>query len=153
MRSDFTALCRSVLAQDLVGQRLVVDGLVRCSIALTQGGLRPLDPDAAPGWPFGRFETGLPISGLDAIDTARARPFYANVGLDQDGKPVTTGGRVLHLVGAGRTLAEARTNAYGATASVSFPGMRYRPDIGRLQPLPAVRTMASPAPDQVAGIT
>ncbi|MFE5792291.1 phosphoribosylamine--glycine ligase [Streptomyces sp. NPDC056503] len=130
VRSDFTALCEAVLAGTIGRQQLLTDELVRCSVALTQGCVDPLDPDAAPGWPFGRFETGQPISGLDEVDPGRARVFYANVALDADGRPVSSGGRVLHVVGAGADLASARAEAYAELAKISFPGMRHRADIG-----------------------
>lgn len=45
---------------------------------------------------------------------------------------VTNGGRVLNLVATADTLAEAVAKAYGAVGSVSFAGMHYRKDIGKL---------------------
>jgi len=125
VHSDFVALCRSVLAGDLAGQRLVTDDLVRCSVALTQGCLDPMDPGARPGWPFGEFAQGQPVSGLEDVDGA----FYANLRRDAAGTPVTCGGRVLHLVGTGHSYLEARESAYRQVRRVSFPGMCYRDDI------------------------
>ncbi|MFF4230635.1 phosphoribosylamine--glycine ligase [Streptomyces sp. NPDC001820] len=133
VHSDFTRLCRSVLAGTVARQTLVTDELVRCSVALTQGSLDTLDPDAAPGWPFGHFETGQPISGLASVDPLYARIFHANTALDERGRAVSSGGRVLHLVGTGATLDEARAHAYTQIERVSFPGMRYRTDIGELR--------------------
>ena len=130
VQSDFTALCRAVLAKELVRHELVTDGLVRCTVALTQGCLDPSDPDALPGWPFGEFATGQRVSGLGDVDPLRAKVFYANLRRGADGAPVTCGGRVAHVVGSGRTLAEARSNAYGEIGHITFPGMRYRSDIG-----------------------
>ncbi|MGW6686632.1 phosphoribosylamine--glycine ligase [Streptomyces sp. NPDC054961] len=136
VRSNFTELCDAVLARTVGRRQLVTDDLVRCTVALTQGSLDPLDADAAPGWPFGRFETGQPISGLADADPDLARVFYANVAQDAQGRPVSNGGRVLHVVGAGATLDEARARSYARIATISFPGMRYRADIGVLrQPL------------------
>lgn len=42
---------------------------------------------------------------------------------------VTTGGRVMHVVGMGDTVAEARDRAYVGAARVTFPGRFYRSDI------------------------
>ncbi|MEV6778444.1 phosphoribosylamine--glycine ligase [Streptomyces syringium] len=137
VHSDFTRLCRAVLQQDLRRQSLVTDGLVRCTVALTQGSIDLLDPQAAPGWPFGRYETGQPISGLDGSAEDRTRTFCANVAVDDEGRPVTNGGRVLHVVGAGATLAEARHAVYERIDQISFPGMRYRTDIGAALENPA----------------
>ncbi|MEU2055050.1 phosphoribosylamine--glycine ligase [Streptomyces bungoensis] len=129
VHSDFTELCRAVLRRDLGNSLLVTDGLVRCSVALTQGCVDPTDPAAAPGWPFGPFTTGQPVLGLARFPRDSARLFYANLRAGADGRPVTSGGRVLHVVGAGRTLTEARAQAYRRIGAISFPGMRHRTDI------------------------
>lgn len=42
---------------------------------------------------------------------------------------VTSGGRVLTIVGLGKTLPEAVDTAYQGVRSISFPGMYYRKDI------------------------
>lgn len=46
-----------------------------------------------------------------------------------DGRFVTAGGRVLHIVAQGDTPAQARERAYAAVAQVSWPGRTYRSDI------------------------
>jgi phosphoribosylamine--glycine ligase len=135
IRSDFGALCRAVLDRRLGEQTLEVDGLSRCSVALTQGCLDPVDPLALPGWPFGAFSAGQPVRGLDtapAADAAGTVLYFANLGLDEAGLPVTTGGRVLHVVGSGESPDAARDAAYRRIEDVSFPGMRYRTDIGAI---------------------
>ncbi|WP_180929099.1 diaminobutyrate--2-oxoglutarate transaminase [Streptomyces sp. AJS327] len=142
VRSDFGELCHAVLDGELDRFRLDTDGRVRCSVALTQGGLGDAADGDAPGWPFGRFETGQPVRGLDAVDQGRARLFHANIAPGAGGDPVTTGGRVLHAVGSGDTLAEARAAAYGQIGRISFPGMRYRADIG--EPPSAPTSWAEP---------
>ena len=131
VRSDFTRLCRAVLAGRLDRERLETDGLARCSVALTQGCLDPDDPAALPGWPFGPFAAGQTVRGLHTVDPREATVFYANLRRDGAGLPVTTGGRVLHVVGAGSTAGEARVRAYRQAARISFPGKRLRADIGR----------------------
>ena len=45
------------------------------------------------------------------------------------GQLVANGGRVLNVVGAGDTLAEARTLAYEALDQIEFPGAQFRTDI------------------------
>ncbi|WP_431782129.1 phosphoribosylamine--glycine ligase [Streptomyces chumphonensis] len=141
VHSNFTRLCRAVLDQDVASHPLVTDGLVRCSVALTQGCLDLADPATAPGWPFGAFETGQPVTEhtTDAPDASQV--FYANVRAGEGGSTVSSGGRVLHVVGTGITLADARSAAYARVGRISFPGMRYRSDIG------AVFETAAPAPD------
>lgn len=131
IRSDFTELCRAILDGRLAEEQLETDGLARCSVALVQGSVVPAPPGAAPaGWPFGPYTTGQPVSGLDRVDSGEALVFCANVRRDPQGVPVSTGGRVLHVVGAGVTLDQARERAYGQIERIAFPGMRYRTDIG-----------------------
>lgn len=65
---NFTELCRAVLAQDLAGRGLSIDGLSRCSVALTQS-----------DWPTGTVATGQRIYGLHAVDPSVATLFYANL--------------------------------------------------------------------------
>ncbi|MCZ7462270.1 phosphoribosylamine--glycine ligase [Streptomyces sp. WMMC940] len=130
VRSDFLQLCRAVLARRLGRHRLDTDGLARCSVALVQGCLDPEDPGALVGWPFGPFATGQAVLGMDRVDPEEAVVFCANVRRDGSGTPRTTGGRVLHVVGAGHTLEQARRRAYGQIERIAFAGMRFRTDIG-----------------------
>jgi phosphoribosylamine--glycine ligase len=44
---------------------------------------------------------------------------------------LTSGGRVLNVVGRGRTFAEAIARAYAGAAEIYFDGMQFRRDIGR----------------------
>lgn len=52
---------------------------------------------------------------------------------EQDGAWVTSGGRVLNMVGTASTLAQARNRAYEALGAVSFDGMVFRKDIGEIR--------------------
>lgn len=132
--TPFVDLCRAVLARRVGEHQVDVDGLRRCSVALTQGGLDPADPHAPPGWPFGRFVTGQPVRGLTAAAAApQAQLFYGHLQLGPQREPVTAGGRVLHAVGRGETLDDAREAAYRAVERVTFPGRRYRHDIGAVR--------------------
>jgi phosphoribosylamine--glycine ligase len=49
----------------------------------------------------------------------------------RDGKVVTNGGRVLGVTALGKTLKEARANAYEATEWVDFKNKYMRHDIGK----------------------
>lgn len=134
LTTSFVDMCRDVLARRVGPHRVDFDGLHRCSVALTQGRVDPADPQAPPGWPFGDFVTGQPVTGLAAAAAAPdAQPFYGHLQLDADGEPITAGGRVLHVVGRGETLDDARDAAYRAAEHVRFPGRRYRQDIGTIR--------------------
>jgi phosphoribosylamine--glycine ligase len=57
--------------------------------------------------------------------------FFAGVANSEKKGLVTDGGRVLHVVGRGKTLKEARDIAYGEIGKIHFEGIRYRRDIGK----------------------
>lgn len=84
---------------------------------------------SARGYPA-HPRTGDPIYG---IDEARSVPevtvVHAATALDSSGRLVTSGGRVLGIVGQGPTLKEARERAYRAAGCISFDGLHYRSDI------------------------
>jgi phosphoribosylamine--glycine ligase len=82
---------------------------------------------ASAGYP-GDYTRGLPISGLDAVDDD-ALVFHAATRSAGDSTTVTDGGRVLTVVGAGATLAEARRKAYANANHIHFDGAHHRTDI------------------------
>ncbi len=84
---------------------------------------------ASGGYP-GKYETGRPITGLKAAASdPGVQVFHAGTRLE-DGKVVTSGGRVLNVVALGGDFAEARGLAYQAVEMIGFEGMHYRTDIG-----------------------
>jgi phosphoribosylamine--glycine ligase len=89
---------------------------------------------AAEGYPVAP-RTGDPIEGLDdarALDGVEV--YCAGVGVDDEGRLVTAGGRVLNVCGRGPTLAEARARAYEGVARISWPGLQHRGDIAASGP-------------------
>jgi len=86
---------------------------------------------AAGGYP-GPCARGDIIRGLDDVDDG-ALVFHGAT--ERDGSEWrTAGGRVLHVVGRGRTVAEASAAAYRSAERVQFPGRHMRRDIGRELP-------------------
>jgi phosphoribosylamine---glycine ligase len=90
---------------------------------------------ASGGYP-GKYRSGLPIRGLDAVEPAEALVFHSGTAA-KDGAIVTAGGRVLGVTAAasqpnasGSALQAALGNAYSALEKISFEGMQYRRDIG-----------------------
>ncbi|MDD3483650.1 phosphoribosylglycinamide synthetase C domain-containing protein, partial [Azovibrio restrictus] len=49
---------------------------------------------------------------------------------EQDGRVVTSGGRVLCVTALGENVKLAQKRAYEALAAISWDGMQYRKDIG-----------------------
>jgi phosphoribosylamine--glycine ligase len=82
---------------------------------------------AAPGYP-GDVRTGQRIDGLDDVEDALV--FFAGVKSEGD-TLVTSGGRVLTVVGKGATFQDAIDRAYAGVSRITFDGMQYRRDIGR----------------------
>jgi phosphoribosylamine--glycine ligase len=83
---------------------------------------------AAEGYPAAP-KSGDAITGLEAAEREGALVFHAGTRLD-GGAVVTSGGRVLTVVGQGASLAEARALAYRAATHVRFRGAQLRADIG-----------------------
>lgn len=82
---------------------------------------------AAPGYPVDPV-LGSPIQNLDKIPTGKV--LHAGTKHSAEGKVVTSGGRVLSILGQGNSLKEAMAEAYGLVSQISFDGMQYRKDIG-----------------------
>lgn len=68
------------------------------------------------------------ISGVP-MDTEDQITFHAGTKL-QDGKLLTSGGRVMCVVGLADTVRGAQQKAYEAIDKIQFDGMQYRKDIG-----------------------
>jgi len=102
--------------------------------AISGRAIKPLSSgsEERPGYP-GPHYTNMPISGLEKVDPDAC--VYHNgtaFGIDSSGNKrlFTTGGRVLTLVGKGKTLGSARDKAYENIKRIRFNGMRYRKDVG-----------------------
>ncbi|WP_026544221.1 phosphoribosylamine--glycine ligase [Arthrobacter sp. 35/47] len=74
--------------------------------------------------------TGDPISGLeDAAALEGVSVLHAGTALAGDGAVVSSGGRVLAVVGLGSDLSEARDRAYDGVSRLTLEGGQYRTDI------------------------
>ena len=77
-----------------------------------------------------KYQTGYPISGLEEAGRT-ARVFHAGTRLDEDGRVLTSGGRVLGVTATAPTLREAIGRAYSAAEKISFTDLHMRHDIGQ----------------------
>ncbi len=85
---------------------------------------------ASGGYPK-KYETGLPISGLDENgQTEGCFVYHAGTKLD-GGQILTSGGRVLGVTATANTLPQALEIAYAGVKSISFDHVHYRTDIGQ----------------------
>ncbi len=82
---------------------------------------------ASKGYPDAP-ETGKTITGLDHINVE-----YTIAGAIKNGDSlITSGGRVLNVIGLGDSLDSAREKAYQSINHISFDGMYFRKDIGEI---------------------
>ncbi len=79
------------------------------------------------GYP-GKYDTGKEISGLDKVSDDVI--VFHSATIRKGDALVTNGGRVLNVVGKGKSFFEAKEAAYRACGKISFDGMYYRRDIG-----------------------
>jgi phosphoribosylamine---glycine ligase len=89
---------------------------------------------AAAGYPA-TPANGDHIEGIaDAERVAGAYVLHAGTAASADGQLVSSGGRVLNVVGTGQDLAEARCAAYTAAQKIKMRGGWYRRDIAERAP-------------------
>lgn len=85
---------------------------------------------ASGGYP-GAYQKGLPIEGLEEVAGMEdVVVFHAGTALD-DGRVVTSGGRVLGVTARGDTIQQAKDRAYEAVGKIHFEGAYCRSDIGQ----------------------
>lgn len=82
---------------------------------------------SSDGYPV-EYEKGKEISGIENTDED-VLVFHAGTTVKDD-KLVTNGGRVLNVVGSGRTLQNAIDKTYGNVERIKFDNRYYRKDIG-----------------------
>ena len=84
---------------------------------------------ASKGYP-GEYEKGFVIHGLEeAAKVPDTKVFHAGTAINETGKTITNGGRVLGVTGLGNTVAEAKSAAYTAVKCIHWDGAWYRKDI------------------------
>ena len=111
-------LAASARGETLPRNAISHSGQASVSIAIVSG-----------GYP-GSYETGKPILGLDAVDD-NVDIFHAGTSIDDDGRVLTAGGRVLAVTAVADTLAEARGIAYDNVRRITFDGSYHRTDIAQ----------------------
>ncbi|WP_371480443.1 phosphoribosylamine--glycine ligase [Kitasatospora sp. NBC_00315] len=119
--------------------RTPLAGVLLAAANGTLGELEPLRWDdgaavtvviASEGYPADP-RTGDPIEGLAEAEAADGTAYVLHAGTraDGSGQVLSAGGRVLSVTATGADLAEARTRAYDALASIRLKGGQHRTDI------------------------
>ena len=83
---------------------------------------------ASGGYPVA-YRKGDAITGLDAAEAAGCKVFHAGTTLE-NGRVVTSGGRVLCVVAEGETVGEAQARAYAGVDRIHWEEAYIRRDIG-----------------------
>ncbi|MGH8154018.1 MAG: phosphoribosylamine--glycine ligase [Rhodanobacteraceae bacterium] len=124
LRSDFAGLLETALDGGLGRTKVAWDPRPSLGVVI-----------AAHGYP-GNPRRGDGVSGLDADFGPDVKVFHAGTKVDDNGRIVTSGGRVLCVCALGDDLGAARDRAYAAAKSIHFDGAFSRSDIGHraLQP-------------------
>jgi len=112
-------LLRAAATGDSLEGRATIDRAAAVSVVM-----------AADGYPA-NVKTGDVIAGIDdAAAIEGAHVLHAGTRVRDDGALVTSGGRVLNVVGGGASFEEARARAYAAVDRIQFRGAQSRRDIG-----------------------
>jgi phosphoribosylamine--glycine ligase len=116
LNSSFYTLLNDSLEGKLKKTKLEISSQTAVTIVL-----------AADGYP-GSYDKGMDISGINKSNQNQV--FHAGTSLI-DGGFVTSGGRVLNVVGFGDNLKKAIVNAYELAEEIDFNGKFFRTDIGK----------------------
>lgn len=117
LKSDLVAICNATLDGTLGEQRAIWDSRASLGVVMAAGGY----PES--------YAKGKAISGLGIANSDTQKIFHAGTATDDDGV-VTSGGRVLCVVGLGDTVAQAAEQSYNAVDRVNWEDVYFRRDIG-----------------------
>jgi phosphoribosylamine--glycine ligase len=117
LKSDLVEIMMACVQGTLSPEQVVFHQETSCCVVM-----------AAQGYPQA-YPKGMTISGIEAAEEIESvKVFQAGTRL-QDGKPVSTGGRVLGVTALGADLHQARERAYRAVEKIHFDNSYYRNDI------------------------
>lgn len=112
MESDFLPMIEKAIHQETMEIKWKTQSA--CCVVMASGGY-PLD-----------FEKGFEISGTEQVNC----PWFVAGAEKKEDKMVTSGGRVLNVVGLGKNLKIAQQKAYENIEKIHFENRYFRKDIG-----------------------
>lgn len=115
LKTDLVRLFKAISNQTLSDIQLEIDDRAATTVMLVSGGY----PEA--------YEKGKEILGIENVKESLV--FHAGA-KEEDGKIVTSGGRVMAVTSYGNTYQEAIKKSYQSINNICFDKMNYRKDIG-----------------------
>jgi phosphoribosylamine--glycine ligase len=115
LKTDLVAIFQAIDNECLNEIEIEIDSQTAATVMLVSGGY----PEA--------YEKGKEITGLENIQDSIV--FHAGA-TNRDGKPVTSGGRVLTVTSLGDDFHSALEKSYKSIENIKFEAMNYRTDIG-----------------------
>jgi phosphoribosylamine--glycine ligase len=116
LQSDLMQLCLTAIEGNLDNAIIEFDQRAAVGVVLASGGY----PNS--------YRKGDTISGLTDNGSNEKKVFHAGTKMD-NGKVVTSGGRVLCATALGNTVSEAQKSAYSLVNEIKWQDMFYRNDI------------------------
>ncbi|MCL2335642.1 MAG: phosphoribosylamine--glycine ligase, partial [Endomicrobia bacterium] len=113
LKTDFTDICLAILDKKLSSVKIEWKNEFAVCVVLSSG-----------GYP-GKFESGFEITGLNAVNDKNTIVFHAGT-KNENGKILTSGGRVLGITSTADTVKKAIDAAYESVKKVFFKNMHYR---------------------------
>jgi len=117
LQTDLVELCEVAIEGRLAGKSIDWDPRAALGVVM-----------AAGGYPAS-YHKGDRITGLPDLISSAVKVFHAGTAMD-GGDVVTSGGRVLCVVGLGDTVAAASDAAYAQVERISWDNVFFRRDIG-----------------------
>ncbi|MUU79052.1 phosphoribosylamine--glycine ligase [Winogradskyella endarachnes] len=115
LKTDLVEVFEAMASQTLSKINIEIDERAATTVVLVSGGY----PEA--------YEKGKEITGIEVVTDSIV--FHAGA-KSQDGKVVTSGGRVMAITSYGNTYPEAIKKSYQSIDKLNFDKMNYRKDIG-----------------------
>ena len=115
IKSDIVELLLAAAKGELKGKEIAIEKDYAVTVVMVSGGY----PDS---YPKGKVMKGLNTS-------SGATVFHAGT-KSKDGQVITDGGRVLAITGRGKSLEEAKQQAYQTISGISWEDVYFRKDIG-----------------------
>ena len=115
LKTDLVEILNAISNQELNKVKIEIDQRAATTVMMVSGGY----PES--------YEKGKEISGLNSV--AESIAFHAGA-KSENGKVVTSGGRVLAMTSYGKSFEEALKKSYQSIEKIHFDKMYYRKDIG-----------------------